>query len=174
MRTAAADLINRLTQRAYLVQLGPILSDLLEARYHVGATVAEYGSRVTDRHRWPDQIAWAEHSAGPVLEQIEKMLTPEDLAAWQHANRGRGTLPDLYLESLIAARDGRAASFADRTFAFRIEVRDAAGTLQAATQLTLAPGTTRAFDVAGVISGAPTDQTQASLTLDQERWRHLE
>ena len=171
VRTSTADLIGHLTQHAYLAPLFSILPDLLEARYHVGATVVEYGGRVTDRRRWPDQIAWNTSSAGPVLEHIAKTLTIDDLKAWQHINHDRGMLSQLYLEALIAAQEGRAASFADRTFPFRIEVLDQAGTLQAATSLTLALGTTRQFDVVGVAPHTPTYHAQTSLTLDQEKWR---
>lgn len=170
-RFNALQLITRLTQWASVVQLAPILPELLAARYEEGRTVNLSGPPPEPADR-PELPVWNAHNAGQVLQHVAAALSPEDIRGWLEEHR-QAMLPRLYLEGLLSQHDAQAVVSLPGAFVFQVEVRDASGTVLSSGSVSLGVGQDAAFDVTAKTAGAFTYQCHTRLTLDRKEWRFL-
>ncbi len=169
---AAQHLVATIRFWNHLSRLYPVLEDLLKVRYDYGRTTDVFGGFVNGGiGPRDDRVVWERGLAIDMLDHIEKNL--DDPVMWHSkAYRNHASLLTLlYIENLFTRQGKKIINRPPVKVLLDITVRDAAGTVIAATRRTVVVGRQVALEVKPRLPGYPVPTCAGQLNLDRDNWR---
>jgi HEAT repeats len=171
--STAQQLIGRIRFWNHLSELGPVVEDLLKARYDYGRTtdatgkLVDTGSKPTD-----DRVVWDRGLANDMLENIEKKV--EFPSQWLSKNirDPDNLLTLLYVEDLLYKRKGQKIINRPPVEAqLEVSVRDDAGAVQAVGHRFVKVERPVTLQCKPVKTGFPQPTCEGLLFIDKDNWR---
>ena len=169
----AQHLVARIRFWNHLSELGPVVEDLLKARYDYGRTTDAAGKLVnTGSEPADDRVVWNPGLATNMLENIEKKM--ESPSHWLPGNikDADNLLTLLYVEQLLYKRKGqRIINRPPVEAQFEVSVRDDTGAVQAVGRRFVKVERPVTLQGKPVTAGFPQPTCGGLLFIDKENWR---
>jgi hypothetical protein len=169
----AQHLVARIRFWNHLSELGPVVEDLLKARYDYGRTTDAAGN-LTDTGSDPtdERVVWERGLATEMLDNIEEKLEHPSMWMPRNLKQADNLLKLLYLEELLYKRKGqRIINRPPVEAQFEVSVLDAAGSVQAAGRRFVEVGRQVTLQGEPVTAGFPTPICTGRLVIDKDNWR---
>ena len=169
----AQHLIARIRFWNHLSELGPVVGDLLKARYDYGRTTDASGNFIdTGREPTDNRVVWDRGLATDLLENIEEKLEHPTLWMARSIWEVNNLLKQLYLEELLYKRKGqRIINRPPVEAQFEVSIRDGAGVVQATGRRFAEVERPVTFNGEPLLTGFPPATCEGRLAIDKENWR---
>lgn len=166
-RNVARRMLLKLHERIYLRQLYPLITEILHDRYGWGGKIEGFTPRVTQASSqfsgfWDDE-------ADLLLKNIASNLHVEDIEEWLKRDSS-DFLTRLFLQDLLAKKNGASVDLNEKVFSFRIEAIDQFNNSLASSVFQLKHGQEQNIVLPSHNTNFPDHHIKLKVWLDRDKW----